>query len=32
LIEQKLETEYSTWLEEKKQDYDIENSLESVIS
>jgi foldase protein PrsA len=32
LIEQKLETEYSTWLEEKKQDYDIENSLESVVS
>jgi foldase protein PrsA len=32
LIEQKLETEYSTWLEEKQQDYDIENSLESVIS
>lgn len=32
LIEQKLETEYSTWIEEKKQDYDIENSLESVVS
>jgi foldase protein PrsA len=32
LIEQKLETEYSTWLEDKKQDYDIENSLESVVS
>ncbi|MEH7494620.1 peptidylprolyl isomerase [Neobacillus niacini] len=32
LIEQKLETEYSTWLENKKQDYDIENSLESVVS
>jgi foldase protein PrsA len=32
LIEEKLETEYSTWLEDKKQDYDIENSLESVVS
>lgn len=32
LIEQKLETEYSTWLEGKKKDYDIENSLESVVS
>ncbi|MDF2789333.1 MAG: foldase [Neobacillus sp.] len=32
LIEQKLETEYSTWLENKKQGYDIENSLESVVS
>jgi foldase protein PrsA len=31
LIDQKLETEYSTWLEEKKKDYDIENSLESVV-
>ncbi|MFS0776631.1 peptidylprolyl isomerase [Neobacillus sp. 3P2-tot-E-2] len=32
LIEQKLETEYSTWLGNKKQDYDIENSLESLVS
>ncbi|MFB3166453.1 peptidylprolyl isomerase [Neobacillus sp. 179-C4.2 HS] len=32
LIQQKMETEYSTWLEEKKKDYDIENSLESVVS
>ncbi|MFJ5763008.1 peptidylprolyl isomerase [Neobacillus sp. NPDC093182] len=31
LIDQKMETEYSTWLEEKKNDYDIENSLESVV-
>ncbi|WP_260631515.1 peptidylprolyl isomerase [Neobacillus niacini] len=31
LIDQKLETEYSTWLEEMKKDYDIENSLESVV-
>ncbi|MEH7009408.1 peptidylprolyl isomerase [Neobacillus niacini] len=31
LIEQKMGTEYSTWLEEKKKDYDIENSLESVV-
>ncbi|MEC1525279.1 peptidylprolyl isomerase [Neobacillus niacini] len=31
LIDQKVETEYSTWLEEKKKDYDIENSLESVV-
>ncbi len=31
LIDQKLESEYSTWLEEKKKDYDIENSLESVV-
>jgi foldase protein PrsA len=31
LIDQKMETEYSTWLEEKKKDYDIENSLESVV-
>jgi foldase protein PrsA len=32
LIQQKMETEYSTWLEEKKKDYNIENSLESVVS
>lgn len=31
LIEQKIETEYSVWLEEKKKDYDIENSLESLV-
>lgn len=31
LIDQKMETEYSTWLENKKKDYDIENSLESVV-
>lgn len=31
MIEQKINTEYPTWLEEKKKDYDIENSLESVI-
>jgi foldase protein PrsA len=32
LIDQQLETEYSIWLEEKKEKYDIENSLESVVS
>lgn len=32
LFEQKMETEYSSWLEEKKKDYDIENSLETVTS
>ncbi|MFP7299392.1 peptidylprolyl isomerase [Neobacillus niacini] len=31
LIDQKLESEYTIWLEEKKKDYDIENSLESVV-
>jgi foldase protein PrsA len=31
LIDQKMESEYSKWLEEKKKDYDIENSLESVV-
>jgi foldase protein PrsA len=31
LIEQKMDSEYSIWLEEKKKDYDIENSLESVV-
>jgi foldase protein PrsA len=31
LIDQKLETEYSVWLEDKKKDYDIENSLESLV-
>jgi foldase protein PrsA len=31
LIDEKMESEYTTWLEEKKQDYDIENSLESVV-
>lgn len=31
LIDEKMESEYTTWLEEKKKDYDIENSLESVL-
>ena len=31
LINQKMQSEYSTWLEEKKKDYDIENSLASVV-
>lgn len=31
LIDQKMESEYSIWLEDKKKDYDIENSLESVV-
>ncbi|WHX98789.1 peptidylprolyl isomerase [Neobacillus sp. DY30] len=31
LIDQKMETEYSTWLEDKKKEYDIENSLESEV-
>ncbi|MEH7115571.1 peptidylprolyl isomerase [Neobacillus niacini] len=31
LINQKMGTEYSTWLEKKKKDYDIENSLASVV-
>jgi foldase protein PrsA len=31
LIDEKMESEYTTWLEEKKKDYDIENSLESVV-
>lgn len=31
LIDQKMETEYSTWLEAKKKDYDIENSLASIV-
>jgi foldase protein PrsA len=31
LIDQKMESEYSIWLDDKKKDYDIENSLESVI-
>ncbi|WP_263297657.1 peptidylprolyl isomerase [Neobacillus bataviensis] len=30
LLEQKIETEYSTWLEEKKKDYDIKNTLAEV--
>ncbi|MGX6444240.1 peptidylprolyl isomerase [Neobacillus sp. K501] len=30
LLEEKMETEYPTWLEEKKKDYDIENSFETV--
>jgi foldase protein PrsA len=31
LIDEKMESEYTSWLEEKKKDYDIENSLESVV-
>ncbi|MEH7272745.1 peptidylprolyl isomerase [Neobacillus vireti] len=31
LIDQKMESEYSIWLEDKKKDYDIENTLESVV-
>jgi foldase protein PrsA len=31
LIDEKMESEYTTWLEDKKKDYDIENSLESVV-
>ncbi|MEH7177750.1 peptidylprolyl isomerase [Neobacillus vireti] len=31
LIDQKMESEYSIWLEDKKKDYDIENTLESVM-
>lgn len=31
LIDEKMESEYTTWLEGKKKDYDIENSLESVV-
>jgi foldase protein PrsA len=31
LFEQKMESEYATWLEGKKKNYDIENSLESVV-
>ncbi|MGG3468437.1 peptidylprolyl isomerase [Neobacillus pocheonensis] len=27
LLEQKIDTEYTTWLEDKKKDYDIENTL-----
>lgn len=30
LFEQKMETEYTSWLEKKKEDYDIENSFETV--
>lgn len=30
LLEEKMETEYPNWLEEKKKDYDIENSFETV--
>ena len=31
LMNQKMQSEYSTWLEEKKKDYEIENSLASVV-
>ncbi|PAE34985.1 peptidylprolyl isomerase [Bacillus sp. 7884-1] len=31
LIDEKMESEYTTWLEGMKKDYDIENSLESVV-
>jgi foldase protein PrsA len=30
LLEQKMETEYQSWLEKKKKEYDIENSFETV--
>jgi foldase protein PrsA len=30
LLDEKMKTEYSGWLEEKKKEYDIENSLESM--
>ncbi|OLS39932.1 hypothetical protein BTR25_12015 [Bacillus sp. MRMR6] len=30
LLDEKMKTEYSAWLEEKKNEYDIENSLESM--
>lgn len=30
LFEQKMETEYTSWLEKKKEDYDIENSFETL--
>jgi foldase protein PrsA len=30
LVDQKIESEYPTWLEKKKKSYDIENSLEAV--
>ncbi|MCM3692518.1 peptidylprolyl isomerase [Neobacillus niacini] len=30
LVDERMEAEYTSWLEEKKKDYDIENSLESV--
>lgn len=30
LLEQKIESEYTTWLENKKKSYDIENTLEEV--
>lgn len=31
LMNQKMQSVYSTWLEEKKKDYEIENSLASVV-
>ncbi|SMQ81883.1 foldase protein PrsA [Bacillus sp. OV166] len=30
LVDQKIDSEYSTWLENKKKSYDIENTLEEV--
>lgn len=30
LLDQKIDSEYTTWLEEKKKSYDIENTLEEV--
>jgi foldase protein PrsA len=30
LLDQKIESEYTTWLENKKKSYDIENTLEEV--
>jgi foldase protein PrsA len=30
LFDQKIDSEYTTWLEKKKKDYDIENSLKEV--
>jgi foldase protein PrsA len=30
LLDQKIDTEYTTWLENKKKSYDIENTLEEV--
>ncbi|WP_342431824.1 peptidylprolyl isomerase [Neobacillus sp. FSL H8-0543] len=31
LLEEKINSEYQTWLETKKQDYDIENTLQTAI-
>jgi foldase protein PrsA len=30
LVDQKIDSEYTTWLENKKKSYDIENTLEEV--